>query len=215
MKEWYVKGCGEEIQDIDAIIAYLRPYIIGYEVIVVGNSAGGYLAVILGNALDAKYVIDISGQVDIWQYAEDEKQYPELNAARNNPRASKYYNIQELLNNTQIPIFYFYASRCWQDIEQWQLIQNGNSVFPFAFFSKSHGATIFPFNWPYILNCSIDELFVLYDIYKGKIIFPSLFAFKTLEFAFFIRHWPKYITNYWGKKVVGKMKLILGIKSKG
>lgn len=136
LKEWYVKGCGEEIQDIDAIIEFLRPYTIGYEIIVVGNSAGGYLAVILGNALNAKCVIDISGQVNIWQYAEDEKQYPELNAERDNPKVSKYYNIQELLNNMQTPIFYFYASGCRQDVEQWQLIQNGNNVFSFAFFFK-------------------------------------------------------------------------------
>ena len=79
LKEWYVNGIGKEVDSIDRLIEYIRSFVFEYrEIICIGSSAGGYISTILGIALKASYIISNSGQIDISQYAEMEREYPEL-----------------------------------------------------------------------------------------------------------------------------------------
>ena len=61
-KQWYVEGISEEYNSVDKTVQLLKSLTDGYEIVTVGNSAGGYAAVLFGCLLNAKKVFTISGQ---------------------------------------------------------------------------------------------------------------------------------------------------------
>ena len=61
-KQWYVEGISEEYNSVDKTVQLLKSLTDGYEIVTVGNSAGGYAAVLFGCLLNAEKVFTRSGQ---------------------------------------------------------------------------------------------------------------------------------------------------------
>jgi hypothetical protein len=64
-KSWYVCGISDRYSSIDDMIDFLKEETKGYKVITVGNSAGGYMAVLAGVLLGAERVFNFSGQYSL------------------------------------------------------------------------------------------------------------------------------------------------------
>ena len=66
---WYLKGIDEEISSFNNLLDYLRSLIKDYDrVIFLGNSMGGYAAILFGILLDVDKVISFSPQTFIGKF---------------------------------------------------------------------------------------------------------------------------------------------------
>lgn len=162
-KSWYVTGINCEINTIDRLIDLLRKECKGYKTIVVGNSAGGYIAMLIGSMVYAKAVFSWSGQVNLndCDNVLDEDYY--LRKYFSDREHNKYYNITPYLRETNIPIFYFYAFRCITDINQFNYIRNFKNVFPFAIDSEMHGQGLTREAYLALLTSTMDGLLELWE----------------------------------------------------
>ena len=104
-KKWYVTGINGEINSIDKILEFLIAETAGYKVSVCGNSAGGYIAYIIGISLNAERIINVSGQFTVVPQIKPGNLLDEYKEDYN---YSKYYDLSKLsgdLGGGYLPLF--------------------------------------------------------------------------------------------------------------
>lgn len=210
-KEWYVHGINSVIDNIDKLIAHLKNETRGCQVVTIGNSAGGYLAAILGMALSAEYVLDFSGQFNIWCYSDMEEEYPELYSMKDDNNINKYYNLVPQMKASHVPIIYFYAANCQQDVEQYQFVKTFENIYPLAFDTYEHGESMYPFNFPYVIAMDKSKWMELAEEYKNMVISKKMFAYRTLSKKVFTYHYIIYAVKKFPKNL--KKRVINWIKN--
>lgn len=176
-KIWYTYGINNEANTIDKTLQMLRELAVGFDVVTVGSSAGGYMAVLAAIKLQAKYCINFSGQ-----YLIDKK--------FENP----YTDISGMLDEYKGKIFYFVPADCKSDIEQYQLVKKKECVYLFMFDDNRHASTMLTGNMPYIIGDSENELQKIYAKYAGKRIGKIDFLLATVPIL------------RWGKLLYGEIK---------
>lgn len=169
-KRWYLDGINNIYCSIDKLLEFLKKETEGYEIITMGNSSGGYMAVLMGILLKAKLIFNFSGQYSLAYHTQEDKpnysQY--LFDNMKNKNKNKYYNIVELVNHCDIPIVYLYPALAEEDIYQSSLVENCKNILFFKFNSNIHGRTAIEFNIKKLLNMSLQELIALEKLYEGK-----------------------------------------------
>lgn len=208
-KEWYVNGVNGRINSIDALIKYLEKETKGYKLVTAGNSAGGYIATIIGVKLCASHIYNFSGQISIEDKACMKEEFPELSRWRNNVNRHKYYNISGIVSESDIPIFYFYAARCNEDIGQFSYISKYKSVRPFAFYTREHGQNMFPFCFASVLSLDKKEMVELWDRHRTKIIRPFRFMFDTADIVTILHYYIPYMIYRFKHKAQRRLKKIM------
>ena len=163
-KCWYGRGISEKINSIDKLCEQLREMTEGFRVIAVGNSAGGYMATLMGSLLKADIVYNFSGQFLL----EDTTQ--------------KYGNICDFVNNN---VMYFFPACCPYDIQQYELVKDKN-ICAFGFKTDIHGMSMYKANMPFILAQEKEYLVKLYNHYKDKCIIREEFFIRTCGWKMFI-----------------------------
>ena len=98
---------------IDKLIELLKDLTKGYEISTCGNSAGGYMACLIGNILKATRMYDFNGQFVLNEVATN----PLLEKYVNDDR-QKYFSLLRYIKYPQ-NTFFFYAAKCFSDIEQY------------------------------------------------------------------------------------------------
>ena len=126
-KQWYVEGINSQVNSIEKLCALLKAESQGMDVVCVGNSAGGYAAVLVGCKLNAARIFSFSGQFSLLHQLEGE-------FARNkNPTLIKYENVDgykqnylliDLIKASKVPILYFYPAKCVKDRLQAELVRD-------------------------------------------------------------------------------------------
>ena len=167
-KQWYVMGCSKDLNTVDKLYSYLKEITKGCTVITVGNSAGGYAAVLFGILLKAKIIYSFSGQFSIMDKINDNNILIQKNKNRS------YYNLKQLieLNTENTPIYWFYAAKSQYDIEQREIIRGMQSCFPTDYI-------------PFILKTSSDET-CRFEL-KRKIYSDFLFSYEVFGIKGIIR----------------------------
>lgn len=183
-KCWYARGINEKINSIDKLYEKLKEMTTGYRVITVGNSAGGYMAALLGGMLKAELVYDFSGQF----YLKNGE--------------PKYKDICNYANGN---IMYFFPALCNYDIEQYECIKN-RGVCAFGFKTSTHGMSMYKANMPFILVQNKDYLVHLYEHYKGKQIVREEFFVRTCGWKKFVERIIKNVNKKVLTKLVNKNK---------
>lgn len=178
-KQWYVTGINSKVNTIDKLKSLLENLTYGYEVITIGNSAGGYMAALMGSMLKAKSIFCFSGQFSIER--ELSWKEPLLDKYSNDTRKRKYYNNIKMIKEANIPIWYFYPKRCDYDIYQFNLIKNVSNVFSFGFSVEQHGQSMLNENIPYILVSDNDKLEKIYKKYDNESIDRYNFFVESLK----------------------------------
>lgn len=204
-KEWYVNGINGKIDSIEKLIEFLKSETEGYELVTIGNSAGGYLATIIGIKLHATHIINFSGQNTIVRQSNLLDEFPELFKGKADFARKKFYDITELIANSKTVIFYFYAADCKEDVEQFQLISQCSNVKPFAFRTREHGVNMYPFNLPKIVTMDRKELLKLHSIYLKKID-PFVFMIQTLDIKTIIRGFFPYMIYKYKHKIKRRLQ---------
>jgi hypothetical protein len=197
-KQWYVTGINKDINNIDKLAEYLKNETNEYEVTIVGNSAGGYIAVLIGILIKANIILTVCGQYNLYDFVDKE---PLLNKYKNNLQCSKYYDLRKLIKKAT-EIIYFVPINCEIDMPQYGAVEKYKNIKTLKFNSKSHGlGEICGENFPYLLTYNKREIEVLYFKYKDKIMNPWLFFVeKKIIFFQIIRIL---------KKIIGKFKIII------
>ncbi len=147
-KQWYVEGINKTVDTVDKVFDLLRELTIGYEVITVGNSAGGYAAVLFGCLLGAKKIFCVSGQFFFSEEILNVCRLVRLH--KNEEKYSKYYDLRSLVSSYSGFLIYIFPCYSDIDIQQWKHISDLKNVIAIRINSDSHGAGLLPENWQYV-----------------------------------------------------------------
>jgi hypothetical protein len=171
-KQWYVAGINSKINNIGKMAEYLKHETQGYEITVAGNSAGGYIAVLIGALIKADIILSVCGQYNLWNFVDKN---PLLKKYENELPHSKYYDLRNLIEE-DTNIIYFVPIYCETDIPQYKLVENYQNIKIFRFNSKSHSlGEICGMNYPRLLTYTKRKIDTLYLKYKDKIVNPHVF----------------------------------------
>lgn len=163
-KAWYTNGISDEVKSIEELIDFLKKETEGYNIVTIGNSAGGHCAIMLGAALNAVRVIVFSPQNNLYLYpAFWENVYSNKDYIKEN---QKYGDLNNFLEGFNGNIFYFYSAECEEDcvqVNSLKKIKNQDNIYFFPMQSKWHGQNVYGFNLRRILNMDQKELITFHE----------------------------------------------------
>lgn len=168
-KTFYQIGINRKLNTIDKILCFLKERTKGYRVVTCGNSAGGYMATIAGNYLNAECIYNFGGQWDI----SNEPGYFLKHSGN-----KKYFNIIECAKEN---VLWFWAAYNDNDLIQKEYLNKYIeliSCFPIA--SKYHGDYLLYPCYKKVLTLSFEEMKALSEKYNNRIITQRNFAKETL-----------------------------------
>lgn len=167
-KQWYVSGISSRINSIEKVIELVRKLTVGFDVVTCGNSAGGYMAMLVGKAIGAKKIFSFSGQFSLKNQV---CRAPFLSYYEKDLDYNKYYDLG-LLMGQRGQVFHFYPAYAIQDIEQIKISEemDKGEFYPFAFDGNCHGVTVAAECYEYLLTMDSDRLIALSKRYKSRLI---------------------------------------------
>jgi hypothetical protein len=181
-KQWYLNGINPE-----KLATFIRRESVGYRLILVGSSAGGFMATIVGQMLNAECIYTFNGQFEILSLIKNPDSRiinPILYRNRNNEILLRYYDCKNYINKPET-IFYFHSCH-----NSWDAQQLGHlgliPINKILFKTSNHGIPFLKSNLSTVLNLSKHDLLKL----TGKSFHPLNFSIKmvglikTLEGAF-------------------------------
>lgn len=175
-KTWYVKGINDEVNSIDKLAHMLINLCKdASDVVTVGNSAGGYIATLMGLKLGASAVYNFSGQYDITEYVRDNpfwKKYISL-------EGKIYLKLAPMIRKSDMSVFYFFPAHCEADLQQYELVKDLKNVYPFAMDEVSHGTTVLPINYQYIFTMNKAKLKKISKRNRGRLINKKIYLVTT------------------------------------
>lgn len=154
-KSWYVTGINKKINTIEKLIRFLKKITANYKLVTVGSSAGGYLAILLGQVLHAERVFSFCGQVSLY-VTDCINTYHWLNVNKNKKSYKQFHDISDMICKENIIFFTSMFSE--NDLKQLKLIENKSNVLFLKFDTDTHGVPFALFFLPEVLCMSIDEL---------------------------------------------------------
>lgn len=165
-KIWYSKGINSEVDTIDKTLDLLKELTAGYQIITVGSSAGGYMAVLTAIMLNAEYCFNFSGQYHISEHL-------------NNP----YYNLGALVQGYKGSIFYFLPAHWDADRKDYESVKGAECIKAFLFNENKHASTMFTGNMSCIIDKKKEDLLLLYKKYNGREINKFVFLLQTVPYG--------------------------------
>lgn len=169
-KEFYIRGINKRINTIDKLVDFLKEDTKGYDIITVGSSGGGYIATVLGCALNAKRVYCFSGffNLDIV----DAETWPLVAEYGKHEEYHKWYNLRNLIQTSGVKVFYFYPNKLEGDRKQAEIVRGLSNVYTFQYNSDRHGIP-FKDRWHIpilhmVLNMSERRLLKLFNMFREK-----------------------------------------------
>lgn len=170
-KTYYMKGINGDVSNIEKLLILLKEITSGLRVTTCGNSAGGYMAVIAGNYLQADWVFSFGGQWNI----EHTKEYF-VEACKK--EWGKYYNI---VNYAKENVVWFYSALNEDDNIQKSYLGEDNKAMVFAMRSKYHGFLLLFPCYKVILTLSNERIKKLHKKYQNRLISQRRFAAELLH----------------------------------
>ena len=113
-KIWYTKGINAKICSIPLLVDFLKKEVEGFdEIIMVGSSAGGTAATLIGAMLNADIILNFNGQWEI-NSSIDKHDIKMLKDIRKD--YGRFFDISKIIENTN-NIFYFISEKSQWDHE--------------------------------------------------------------------------------------------------
>ncbi|MBQ0111212.1 MAG: hypothetical protein KBS41_04740 [Oscillospiraceae bacterium] len=188
-KHHYVDGINENIDSIDKIIDFLKAEVKGYNLITVGDSSGGYMAMIVGTRLNAQKIYSFGGIFSLYKWCGGNNTFTfnDLTYLTKyvGQEKSKYFDICNLIKEENIPIYHFFAAQSEADIIQINTVcaNKPDNLFLFPLKEQKHGSSILPFCYPKVLTMDNESLGSVYKYFEGNDIDKKKFAVKILGFT--------------------------------
>lgn len=177
-KVWCINGINASVNSQDRLASFLQKIVGDRELITVGSSAGGYMAILFGCLLNAVAIYAFSPQVNLHEYNKDHiiDYYADY---VNNSDVYKYMNLKPLIDNYKGDLFYWYPAKCTEDIRQYKAVSMCSNIVFFAMDQTEHGATLWGESIIRSLELSEDRLKLLSKQYANKIISPRVYCSDT------------------------------------
>lgn len=175
LNSFYVEGLNSEIQCIEELISFFEKETRGYDVILCGHSAGGYLAFVLGSFLaNAIRVLSFGGINDVYQwrgafnhYTFDDK--PLLKKHKNDNKYNKYFKITKDMVSSKNIFFHAFGIDNLPDYQQYRIIKEEQlCINTFGFKSNKHCSDISSFNLVKLLTCKNKRFGKIINKKSGK-----------------------------------------------
>jgi hypothetical protein len=178
-KQWYFDGISSRISGIEEICQLLKRETSGLQITCVGSSAGGFAATLFGCLLEAERVFNLSGQFSLLSLLEDPEERirnPILVQHEKKETSNQFFSLVEMIEKSQVPIFYLYPHNCPADLAQAKLIESISNVFAFSFNTSGHAEICYPINFLDLFDFSNSELVELHRKFKSTLIDPYEFS---------------------------------------
>jgi len=176
-KQWYLTGINSTINNPEKMAKFIESESVGYKLIFVGSSAGGFISVILGQLLNADRILTFNGQYEILSLLNKPSasiQDPILHRNKDNRDLLPFYDAVNFIHNPK-SIYYFQSCYSQWDIEQNDYLSSKH-VNKISFKTSNHGIPFLKSNLPVVLNLSEIELNKL----SGKKMHPLAFSIKIV-----------------------------------
>lgn len=183
-KDWYSKGINKEINTLDKTLDLLKTLTEGYQVVTVGSSAGGYMAVLSAIVLNAAWCINFSGQYIVKTDVEE-----------------RYRNLTELMKEYKGTIFYYVPAYSEQDILQYNNVKGIECVKEILFKGHKHAETMFSGNMSYIIDRDKQSLDALYEKYRNRSVGKIGFLLYTVPFMAMFKIVKKEVIGFLKRKI--------------
>lgn len=177
-KQWYLGGINSKLDSPEKLFLFLREETLGYKIVTIGSSAGGFAAIIYGQLLNAEKILSFNGQFEIASRLNSSSETidPLIFRNRENNELLKWYDTRNFITNP-LSIYYFKSNKSSWDIEQHIHVQD-IPINCIKFNTNNHGIPFLNANLPFIINSSTSDLSKL----KGKIIHPLIFSVTIIGF---------------------------------
>lgn len=173
-KQWYLSGINSFYNSPDKLLKFLKEETKGYKVVTVGSSAGGYMAVLVGQYLKAEYSLTFNGQFEIKTLLEKSSPSvdPLLFRNKDNPLLNKYFDLYDFIEYPENVLYFTSVKSDW-DKQQCEHVSN-KKINTFYFNTSNHGIPFLKTNLPIILNMRKEQLLML----AGKRYHPIFFSLR-------------------------------------
>ena len=210
----YVDGINNKIDSINEIIDFLNKNTKDMCVYTIGNSGGGYLALIIGSLLkNVKRTYSFGGIFSLYDWTGSDNNFTfddcTFLTKQNDSEKIQYYSIISLLSTSESKNIklHFYSLYNKPDLKQATIARNAkiNNLFLLGFNSKKHGVTVNSFDYPNLLMISDKKLKKLLSACgKKQIINRNSFSLSLngpFKFIFFqIKRFVRRTFRLLGKK---------------
>lgn len=143
-KNWCLHGINSHCNSLNDLATLLVKYTEGKDIITIGSSAGGYMAIAVGCMLNAKTIFAFSPQISLDRYNEFHP-VKYLDYYHSDNRFSPFMSLIPFVEAYKGQLFYYYPTECAEDIDQFDAIKDiKNSHFNvFAVRFSNHGTPIY------------------------------------------------------------------------
>ena len=168
-KNWCLEGINSTVNSIEKLAELIRNEAEGNEIITVGSSAGGYMAIALGCLLNAKYIYSFSPQISLVEY---EKYHPiKYFSKYRSDMKNRWLSLDDMISNYRSgEIFYYYPTQCAEDVAQYNVLKRikNDKVHVFAVRFSKHGTPIYGESVKRTLCIAPENLIVLCKKYGNR-----------------------------------------------
>lgn len=186
-KQWYVAGINHQLDSVEAVTDFIRSETLGYKLTTCGNSAGGYMAILVVAMLKAEKIFSFSGQFSIEDQVE---KAPLLLKYKDECFRNRYFSTNRYISDISETggVYHFYPAKCEWDIVQLAKVDDDKKILKFAMDHEEHGKTVDPNCYKYILTMDTGALKNLAEQYRDGLIDPDDLYMKLIP-----RHERMYI----------------------
>ena len=206
---FYLNGINAKCNSIEKIIKLLASLTKGYKIITLGISGGGYMAMLAGAKLGAKYVISESGMVDLSGYHDNFPQSPKwVNWKKD--ESFKYFDIFQLLKNSKTEVFQIEAAECQADHPNFHKMEKLPDVVFLNVKTAAHGGALDAPALGNLINLPETKLRLLFKKYQGKKVSRTGMNVELLSFRQLLSWYlKKTLKNFLKVKISRKEKILI------
>ena len=179
-KQWYLSGINISLNSPELLLSFLRNETVGYEIVCIGSSAGGYAALLYGSLLNAKVIHAFSPRIYMQSLdtTSDESKNPLYFRLKNTTR-KKYFDISQFIISSKAEIYCYYP--IYSNLDKLQLnhiynsrMEHNENFHLIKFKTKKHGVP-FP-------KIALDRIIsITYPIsITQKVQIPIFFSIKQV-----------------------------------
>ena len=200
---YYFYGINNQVDSIVKLAEFIKEKTQGYaKVVMIGSSAGGYAASLVGSLNKADYIFSFSGQFDAEAF---DKYCCEAcgSVYRDNiymlkgqelAERKQYLQIAEWVKAADVPIYYFVGNYNQADVCDCQIAMSLPNVRVFRFDNKKHGMPVDKKCLTDLINMDKTSLEQVYALFRGRVFGWNEFGFRVcgLKYVFTVlANWSK------------------------
>ncbi len=165
---------------------FLKEKTKNFEVIIVGNSGGGYLAILLGSQLDnVKRVYSFGGLLSLYTWTGSNNNVVFANTYKDqigDKKKERWFSLYHLLYDYPKPLLHFYGMKHAGDVEQVRPILEDNlqNVFLIKMNSQVHSGHIPGYNYPKLLSASEKHIKKIQLLSQKKNVSQNYFSIVNI-----------------------------------